>query len=61
MRRLIFHFCWFCTVAQWPGNLVRPQGLTPSYQEHYFDPEIEEGNTCIDDAGDAIVTETARG
>lgn len=61
MRRLIFHFCWVLTVAQWPGNVTRPQGLSPSQQEHYYDPEIEEGDTCVDDDGSEVFTNTARG
>lgn len=61
MRRLVFHACWILTVAQWPGSTVRPQGLTPSMQKLYFDPEIEEGDTCTDEDGSQVFTNTARG
>jgi len=44
-----------------PGDVVRPQGLTPSMQKLYFDPEIEAGDSCIDDDGSEVFTNTARG
>lgn len=61
MRRLIFHLCWILTVAQWPGSMVRPQGLTPTEWKIFSDPEIEEGDTCTDDDGSEVFTDTARG
>ena len=61
MRRLIFHLCWILTVAQWPGSMVRPQGLTPTEWRIFSDPEIEDGDTCTDDDGSEVFTDTARG
>lgn len=61
MRRLIFHLAWIYSIAQMPGDVVRPQGLTPSMQKLYFDPEIEEGDSCTDDDGSEVFTNTARG
>lgn len=61
MHRLIFHLGWLYIVLNFPGDVMGPQGLSPSEQELYFDPEIEEGDTCVDDDGSEVFTNTARG
>jgi hypothetical protein len=61
-RAWFFHLCWLATIAQWPSDAARPPVLTPVTDPQLFrDTEIDEGDTCIDDEGDEIFTETARG